>query len=62
MPSRTREPVPFFSPLLGWLGVFLTRSDTSSCACSAGCEGYRHGGGHVPSLPWPPTSGGVTAR
>lgn len=29
---------PFFSPLLGWLGVFLTGSDTSSCALFGGMQ------------------------
>ncbi|MBQ7457191.1 MAG: lactate permease LctP family transporter [Desulfovibrio sp.] len=29
---------PFFAPLLGWLGVFLTGSDTSSCALFGGMQ------------------------
>jgi lactate permease len=29
---------PFFSPLLGWLGVFLTGSDTSSNALFGGLQ------------------------
>lgn len=29
---------PFFSPILGWLGVFLTGSDTSSCALFGGMQ------------------------
>jgi L-lactate permease len=30
--ANTGAAFPFFSPLLGWLGVFLTGSDTSSNA------------------------------
>ncbi|MDO5483469.1 MAG: lactate permease LctP family transporter [Desulfovibrionaceae bacterium] len=29
---------PFFAPILGWLGVFLTGSDTSSCALFGGMQ------------------------
>lgn len=29
---------PFFAPVLGWLGVFLTGSDTSSCALFGGMQ------------------------
>jgi len=30
--AKTGRLFPFFAPILGWLGVFLTGSDTSSCA------------------------------
>ncbi len=30
--AHTGDAFPFFSPFLGWLGVFLTGSDTSSNA------------------------------
>lgn len=30
--AKTGGFFPFFAPILGWLGVFLTGSDTSSCA------------------------------
>src|SRR5438132_11973525 len=33
---------PFFGTFLGWLGVALTGSDTSSNACSAACSGSPH--------------------
>ena len=31
---------PFFSPFLGWLGVFLTGSDTSSNALFCSLQAY----------------------
>ncbi|MFZ5753052.1 MAG: L-lactate permease [Bacillota bacterium] len=30
--AKSGKLFPFFAPILGWLGVFLTGSDTSSCA------------------------------
>lgn len=36
--TQTGWLFPFFSPLLGWLGVFLTGSDTSSCALFGGMQ------------------------
>ena len=36
--THTGWLVPFVSPLLGWLGVFLTGSDTSSCALFGGMQ------------------------
>ena len=36
--THTGSLFPFFSPLLGWLGVFLTGSDTSSCALFGGMQ------------------------
>jgi lactate permease len=36
--SATGTMFPFFSPLLGWLGVFLTGSDTSSNALFGGLQ------------------------
>ena len=36
--THTGGLFPFFSPLLGWLGVFLTGSDTSSCALFGGMQ------------------------
>ncbi|MEG2173417.1 MAG: lactate permease LctP family transporter [Desulfovibrionaceae bacterium] len=36
--TKTGWLFPFFSPILGWLGVFLTGSDTSSCALFGGMQ------------------------
>jgi L-lactate permease len=36
--SHTGSAFPFFSPFLGWLGVFLTGSDTSSNALFAALQ------------------------
>ncbi|VVD80939.1 Glycolate permease GlcA [Pandoraea eparura] len=36
--AHTGSAFPFFSPVLGWLGVFLTGSDTSSNALFAGLQ------------------------
>lgn len=36
--AHTGAAFPFFSPLLGWLGVFLTGSDTSSNALFSGLQ------------------------
>jgi lactate permease len=36
--SATGRAFPFFSPLMGWLGVFLTGSDTSSNALFGGLQ------------------------
>src|SRR5690606_40431638 len=36
--SRTGHAFTFFSPFLGWLGVFLTGSDTSSNALFAALQ------------------------
>ena len=36
--THTGSLFPFFSPLLGWLGVFLTGSDTSSNALFCGMQ------------------------
>ena len=36
--TKTGSLFPFFAPILGWLGVFLTGSDTSSCALFGGMQ------------------------
>lgn len=36
--THTGSFFPFFAPILGWLGVFLTGSDTSSCALFCGMQ------------------------
>jgi len=36
--AKTGKAFPFFSPILGWLGVFLTGSDTSSNALFGGMQ------------------------
>lgn len=36
--TNTGSFFPFFAPILGWLGVFLTGSDTSSCALFSGMQ------------------------
>ena len=36
--TRTGFLFPFFAPIIGWLGVFLTGSDTSSNALFAGLQ------------------------
>ena len=36
--THTGAFFPFFAPILGWLGVFLTGSDTSSCALFGGMQ------------------------
>lgn len=55
---------PFFAPLLGWLGVFLTGSDTSSCALFGGMqEDTAIAVGMSPELAVAANaSGGVTAK
>ncbi|MDR2694853.1 MAG: L-lactate permease, partial [Deltaproteobacteria bacterium] len=36
--TKTGALFPFFAPILGWLGVFLTGSDTSSNALFSGLQ------------------------
>ena len=36
--THTGALFPLFAPILGWLGVFLTGSDTSSCALFSGMQ------------------------
>ena len=55
---------PFFSPFLGWLGVFLTGSDTSSNAlfCSLQATTAHRIGVHDTLLVAANTTGGVTGK
>jgi len=55
---------PFFSPFLGWLGVFLTGSDTSSNAlfCSLQATTAQQVGVNDILLVAANTTGGVTAK
>ena len=62
--THTGSLFPFFSPLLGWLGVFLTGSDTSSCALFGGMQKDTAAAvGMSPELAVASNaSGGVTAK
>ncbi len=62
--TMTGALFPLFSPLLGWLGVFLTGSDTSSNALFCGMQGHT-----ASQVGMPPelavaanSSGGVTGK
>ncbi|VVE03840.1 lactate permease LctP family transporter [Pandoraea soli] len=62
--AHTGAAFPFFSPLLGWLGVFLTGSDTSSNALFAGLQSTtaQQIGVSNTLLVAANTTGGVTAK
>jgi L-lactate permease/lactate permease len=62
--AGTGAAYPFFSPILGWLGVFLTGSDTSSNALFCGLQANT---AHVLGQPdvlmvAANTTGGVTGK
>jgi L-lactate permease len=62
--ARTGQAFTFFSPFLGWLGVFLTGSDTSSNALFASLQAntaHRIGVADV-LLVAANTTGGVTGK
>ncbi|MBV8108809.1 MAG: lactate permease LctP family transporter, partial [Hyphomicrobiales bacterium] len=62
--AGTGAAFPFFSPLLGWLGVFLTGSDTSSNAlfCSLQASTAHQIGVNDTLLVAANTTGGVTGK
>jgi len=62
--AHTGAAFPFFSPLLGWLGVFLTGSDTSSNALFASLQSTtaQQIGVSNTLLVAANTTGGVTAK
>ena len=62
--AGTGAAFPFFSPLLGWLGVFLTGSDTSSNAlfCNLQATTAHQIGASDTLLVAANTTGGVTAK
>jgi lactate permease len=62
--AGTGAAFPFFSPFLGWLGVFLTGSDTSSNAlfCSLQNTTAHQIGVHDTLLVAANTTGGVTGK
>lgn len=62
--SRTGQAFTFFSPFLGWLGVFLTGSDTSSNALFAALQATTGQQIGVPEvlLVAANTTGGVTGK
>src|SRR5690606_33137330 len=62
--SRTGHAFTFFSPFLGWLGVFLTGSDTSSNALFAALQATTAQQIGVPDvlLVAANTTGGVTGK
>ena len=62
--AATGAAFPFFSPLLGWLGVFLTGSDTSSNAlfCSLQSTTAHQIGVNDTLLVAANTTGGVTGK
>ncbi|AOY95184.1 L-lactate permease [Cupriavidus sp. USMAA2-4] len=62
--AGTGAAFPFFSPFLGWLGVFLTGSDTSSNAlfCSLQSTTAHQIGVHDTLLVAANTTGGVTGK
>jgi len=64
MLAGTGAAFPFFSPFLGWLGVFLTGSDTSSNAlfCSLQSTTAHQIGVHDTLLVAANTTGGVTGK
>ncbi len=62
--AGTGKAYPFFSPILGWLGVFLTGSDTSSNAlfCSLQANTAHQIGAPDTLLVAANTTGGVTGK
>ena len=62
--AQAGDGFPFFSPLLGWLGVFLTGSDTSSNAlfCALQATTAHQIGVKDILLVAANTSGGVTGK
>ncbi len=62
--AGTGTAFPFFSPFLGWLGVFLTGSDTSSNAlfCNLQSTTAQQIGVHNTLLVAANTTGGVTGK
>ncbi|MFC7452541.1 L-lactate permease [Insolitispirillum peregrinum] len=62
--AGTGAAFPFFSPILGWIGVFLTGSDTSSNAlfCSLQATTAQQIGVHDTLLVAANTTGGVTGK
>lgn len=62
--AGTGSAFPFFSPFLGWLGVFLTGSDTSSNAlfCNLQSTTAQQIGVHNTLLVAANTTGGVTGK
>ena len=62
--AGTGAAFPFFSPFLGWLGVFLTGSDTSANAlfCNLQATTAHQIGVHDTLLVAANTTGGVTAK
>ncbi len=62
--AGTGAAFPFFSPFLGWLGVFLTGSDTSSNAlfCNLQSTTAQQIGVHNTLLVAANTTGGVTGK
>jgi len=62
--AGTGSLFPFFSPFLGWLGVFLTGSDTSSNAlfCSLQANTAHQIGVNDTLLVAANTTGGVTGK
>ena len=62
--AQTGKTFPFFSPVLGWLGVFLTGSDTSSNALFCALQATTANQIGVPDvlLVAANTSGGVTGK
>lgn len=62
--AGTGAAFPFFSPILGWVGVFLTGSDTSSNAlfCSLQATTAQQIGVHDTLLVAANTTGGVTGK
>ena len=62
--TRAGRAFPFFAPLLGWLGVFLTGSDTSSNALFGNLQTVtaRQIGADPILLAASNTTGGVTAK
>ncbi|WP_371364576.1 lactate permease LctP family transporter [Pseudomonas sp. QL9] len=62
--AGTGAAFPFFSPFLGWLGVFLTGSDTSSNALFGALQGTtaHQIGVHDTLLVAANTTGGVTGK
>jgi len=62
--AGTGAAFPFFSPFLGWLGVFLTGSDTSSNAlfCNLQATTAHQIGVHDTLLVAANTTGGVTGK
>lgn len=62
--AKTGKAFPFFSPFLGWLGVFLTGSDTSANALFSNLQAITAHQIHVSDvlLVAANTTGGVTGK